>query len=83
MVNRLYIIINKLFIIINQFYVVVSNLYIIINKLFIKKIVFLLIILKIDMKLNKKSKVKYFCREPQRFYLSVVDISKTSSDHRV
>ena len=31
-----------------------------INKLFIKKIIFLLIILKIDMKLNENLKLKYF-----------------------
>ena len=53
--------INKLFIIINQFYVVLSNLYLIINKLF-KKIIFLLIFSKVNMKLNKNLKIWYFCR---------------------
>ena len=51
-VNKLYIMINNLFTIINQFYVVISNLYTIINKSFTKKI-FLLIISKVDMKVNK------------------------------
>ena len=51
--------INNLFIIINHFCVVVSNLYTIINKL-LKKKVFLLIISKIHMKLNKNPKVGYF-----------------------
>ena len=63
-VNRLYTMVNKLFTIINQFYVVVSNLYTIINKLFTKKIVFLLIVLKVDMKLNKNIKVGYFYTKP-------------------
>ena len=43
--------INNLFIIINYFFVV-NNLYTIINKLFIKKI-FLLIVLKMNKKLNE------------------------------
>ena len=55
--------VNKLFIIINQFYVVVSNLYIIINKLFTKKI-FLLIVSKININVNKNLKVEYFSRKP-------------------
>ena len=59
-VNRLYIMVNNLFIIINQFYIIVSNLYTIINKLFTKKRVFLLIVLKVDMKLNKNAKEEYF-----------------------
>ena len=54
--------VNDLFTIINQFYIIVSNLYIIINKLFIKKMVFLLLISKVDMKLNKNPKlIEYFC----------------------
>ena len=56
MVNYFYIMINNLFTIINYFYFVVSNLYTIINKSFIKKI-FLLIVSKMNMKLNKNSKV--------------------------
>ena len=44
---------NKLFMVMNQF--IVSNLYTIINKLFIKKI-FLLVVSKVDMKLNKTQK---------------------------
>ena len=51
--------INNLFTIINYFYVDVSNLYIIINKLFTKKDI-LLIILKVDMNLNKNLKVGFF-----------------------
>ena len=47
--------INNLFIIINYFFVV-NNLYTIINKLFIKKI-FLLIVLKMNKKLNESSKI--------------------------
>ena len=67
MINRLYIIVNKLYTMINNlftiithFYAIVSNLYTIINKLFTKK-VFLLIVSKVDMKLNKNLKVEYFC----------------------
>ena len=52
-VNRLYIMVNKLFIIINQFYIIVSNLYTIINQLFTEKMLFLLIISKVDIKLRK------------------------------
>ena len=62
-VNRLYTMINNLFIIINHFYDVVSNLYIIINKLFIKKIIFLLIVSKVVMELNKNQKLWYICRK--------------------
>ena len=50
--------INKLFTIINQFYVIV-------NKLFITKRVFLLIISKVDMKLNENLKVGYFSQSPK------------------
>ena len=60
MVNRLYIMVNNLFTIISQFYTIVNNLYIITNKLFIKKRVFLLIISKVAIKLNKNSQVGYF-----------------------
>ena len=63
MINRLYSIINNLFTIINHFHVIVNNLYTIINKLFTKKI-FLLIVQKIDMKLNKNLKIRYFCTKP-------------------
>ena len=57
MVNRLYTIVNNLFTITNHFYVVVNNLCTIINKLFTKKMVFLLIVSKMNMKLNKNIKV--------------------------
>ena len=60
--NRLYTMENNLFIIINHFYVVISNLYTIIN--YLPKKIFLLIVSKMDMKLNKNSKVGYFCRKP-------------------
>ena len=60
MVHRLCTIVNNLLTITNQFYIVVSNLYTIINKLFTKKRVFLLIIIKVDMKLNKSTKEEYF-----------------------
>ena len=54
LVNRLYTMVNNLFTIINQFYIVVSNLYVIISKLLQKKKKdFLLIVSKVDMKLNK------------------------------
>ena len=46
---------------INQFYCVVSNLYTVINKLFTKKMIFLLIVSKVDIKLKKNLKVEYFC----------------------
>ena len=59
--------VNNSFTRINHFYIVVSNLYIIINKLFIQKIVFLLIVSKVDMKLNKNPKVGYFCKKPVRY----------------
>ena len=57
MINRLYTIINKLSAIINKFYIVIDNIYIYNNnKLFTKKKnIFLLIILKINMK-NVKDK---------------------------
>ena len=56
-INKLYTMINNLFIIINYFYIIVSNLYVIrINKLFTKKNIILLIILKLNMKLNKNPK---------------------------
>ena len=71
MVNRLYIIVNRLynmannlFTILNQFYVVISNLYIIINKIFIKNGIFDNSF-KVDMKLNKSSKIGYFCTKPE------------------
>ena len=51
--------INNLLIIINYFYIIINNLYIIINQLF-KKIIFLLIILKTNIKLNKNTKIEYF-----------------------
>ena len=54
--------VNNLFIIINYFYV--ANLYTIINKLFTKKMIFLLIVLKVDMNLNKNLKMGYFCTKP-------------------
>ena len=60
-----YTMVNNLFTIINHFYVIVSNLYIIINKLFTKKEVFLLIVSKMNMKLNKNPKVEYFCTKPK------------------
>ena len=56
--------VNNLFTIINQFYFVVSNLYTIINKLFTKNIIFLLIVSKVDMNLNKNLKTEYFCTKP-------------------
>ena len=42
----------------------VNNLYTIINQLFTKKTVFLLIVLRVDMKLNKNPKVEYFRTKP-------------------
>ena len=60
MVNRLYSMVNNLFTTINHFYVVVSNLYITINKLVNKKEYFLLIVSKMDMKLNKNLKLNIF-----------------------
>ena len=62
--------VTNLFIIINRFYIVISNLYTIIKKLFNKN-VFLLIISKVDMKLNKKKKVGYFCTKPVDYILLV------------
>ena len=58
MVNRLYTLLNKLYIIINTFYILVNNLYTVYLP---KKKVFLLIILKMDMKLNGHLKVGCFC----------------------
>ena len=55
---------NNLFTIINPFYFIVSNLYTIINKLFTQKNVFLLIVSKVHIKLNKNPKVGYFCTKP-------------------
>ena len=53
--------VNKLSTIIKKFNVVKKKLCTIVNKLFTKKkLVFLLIVLKIDMKLNEKLKVQQF-----------------------
>ena len=56
--NRLY---TMVYTIINRFYNVLNNLCTMVNKLFTKKRVFVLIVLKMDMKLNKNLKIKYFC----------------------
>ena len=57
--------VNNLFTIKDNFYIIISNLYSIINKLFIKKRLFLLVVSKMDMKLNKNSKGGYFCIKPK------------------
>ena len=65
LVNILYTLVNKLYTIINKFYVVVNHLDTMKNKLFTKKNVFLLLVLKMDMKLNENLKVGYFCTKPK------------------
>ena len=79
MINRLYIMVNNLFTVINQFFIIVYNLYIIVNKLFTKKMVFLLIVLNVDIKLNKNTKVGYFCTKPQKYWVKVHFFEKNTA----
>ena len=70
-INKLYTMVNNLLIIINKFYVDVSNLHTIITNLFTKK-VFLLIVLKVNMKSNKNSKIRNFCRKPDAIIIKLL-----------
>ena len=68
--NRFYKLVNKLYTIINRFYIIVNIFYNMVNKLFTKKKgVYLLIILKMNRKLNENLKVEYFCTKPKIGYL--------------